>query len=54
MLAQKNAKKLSVKKETLRTLDDTQVQQLDAANGGATPVVTITIISITITLTDGC
>jgi hypothetical protein len=54
MHAQKSLKKLTVKKETLRVLDDTQVQQLDAANGGISPTL-IPIISITVTITmDGC
>ncbi|HEX8698488.1 MAG TPA: class I lanthipeptide, partial [Myxococcaceae bacterium] len=47
MKTEKTSKKLSVKKETLRTLNDTQVQQLDAANGGVTPVL-ISVVTITI------
>lgn len=54
MTTQKSSpKKLSVKKETLRVLDDTQVQQLDAANGGVTPTIVTIVTIITLTL-DGC
>jgi len=49
----KTSKKLSVKKETLRILNDTQVQQLDQVNGGTTPISIIVTISITLTL-DSC
>ncbi|WIG95367.1 class I lanthipeptide [Myxococcus sp. SDU36] len=40
------AKKLSLKKETLRPLDSAQVEQLDGAVGGTTP--TITTVTVTV------
>ncbi|HEX8703394.1 MAG TPA: hypothetical protein VF815_31450 [Myxococcaceae bacterium] len=45
------AKKLSLKKDTLRTLNDTQVQQLDNAAGGL-PIIVITIV-VSITMWPG-
>ncbi|MCP3163029.1 class I lanthipeptide [Myxococcus qinghaiensis] len=44
-----STKKLSLKKETLRTLDTHQLGQLEGAVGGITPTIPIaTIIVITI------
>ncbi|NTX15318.1 hypothetical protein HUA74_12935 [Myxococcus sp. CA051A] len=39
-------KKLSLKKETLRTLDVNQLGQLEGAVGGTTPAITIPVIII--------
>lgn len=45
-VAETPAKKLSLKKETLRTLDTNQLEQLDGVVGGTTITITITIILI--------
>jgi hypothetical protein len=50
----KKAKKLTVKKETLRTLDDTEAKQLDAVAGGTTPVCVSISVSLLTTLLDSC
>jgi hypothetical protein len=54
MKNQKSAKKLTVKKETLRTLDDTEVKQMDAVAGGTTPVCVSISVSLLTTLLDSC
>ncbi|AKQ68688.1 hypothetical protein A176_005600 [Myxococcus hansupus] len=44
------AKKLSLKKETLRQIDSSQLAQLDGAVGGSTPLCVGVIIGLTITI----
>ena len=41
-----NGKKLSLKRETLRTLDTNQLQQLDGVVGGTTATTTIGTTSL--------
>lgn len=47
-----STKKLSLKKETLRTLDTHELGQLDGAVGGTTPALTIPIIIIATIIAD--
>lgn len=51
---QQSSKKLSLKKETLRQVDAAQLNQLEGAVGGVTPIFTIglaTTVAVTIVYT---